>query len=78
MKIVLEQIEQKFELDVSKYSKRKIQLITIGIMFLSCFLGIIAYEFDSWLAITVGWIFAFISGQFYYIYENYEKLKYLR
>ena len=75
MKLVMESFEQKLEFDVSKYSEKKIKWITIGLMCVSGFLGILAYQIDSWFLVAIGFLGAFFSGQFYYILENYNELK---
>ena len=74
-KLVIENINQTIEVDVSKYSKKKMWWITILLMAGSGVFGIVAYTGNNVFIFVVAWMMAFFAGQFYFIYEYYDDLK---
>ena len=60
---------------MERYNKKQLSWITTGLMILSCVLGTFAYIEHSAFLLAGGWLFAFISGQFYFIVSNWNDLK---
>lgn len=60
---------------MERYSKKQLQWITVGLMFGSCFLGVLSYQLNDGFTLSIGWLMAFISGQFYFICVNWDDLE---